>query len=82
VLPTESHRDEAVGKTLQDFGMEPDVGSVDLEVTTPASRFSNCIKTEDYAPLDDVTEFKFYCPGVGLVREEPPRGRLDLVRYE
>jgi hypothetical protein len=24
------------------------------------------------APLDDVSEFKSYCPGVGLVREEPP----------
>jgi hypothetical protein len=52
-----------------------------LEVRTPAGTFSDCIKTEDYAPLDDVTEFKFYCPDVGLVREEPPGGRLDLIEY-
>jgi hypothetical protein len=52
-----------------------------VEVRTPAGMFSDCIKTEDYAPLDDVTEFKFYCPDVGLVREEPPGGRLDLIEY-
>jgi hypothetical protein len=38
------------------------------------------IRTRDFASLDDVTEFK-YCRGVGLVREEPPGSRLDLVQY-
>lgn len=57
------------------------VVAVGLEVTTPAGTFSDCIKTRDFAPLDKVTEFKHYCPGVGLVREEPPEGRVDLVRY-
>ena len=36
---------------------------------------------EDFAPLDNTTWFKYYCPGVGLVREEFPGGGLDLVRY-
>ena len=58
------------------------VVAVGLDVTTPAGTFSKCIKTEDYAPLDKETEFKYYCAGVGLVREEPPGGRVDLVRYE
>jgi hypothetical protein len=58
------------------------VVAVGLDVTTPAGAFSDCIKTEDYAPLDDVTEFKYYCPEVGRVREEPPGSRVDLVRYE
>jgi hypothetical protein len=57
------------------------VVAVGLDVTTPAGSFSNCIKTEDYSPLDDVTEFKYYCPGLGLVREESPGSRVDLVRY-
>jgi hypothetical protein len=54
-----------------------------VRVKTPAGSFSNCIKTEDFAPLDNVTEFKFYCPGVGVVRELPAAGggRLDLIRY-
>jgi hypothetical protein len=57
------------------------VVAVGLRVKTPAGAFTNCIKTKDFAPLDNVTEFKYYCHGVGLVREEPPGGRLDLVRY-
>ena len=58
------------------------VVAVGLDVETAAGTFSDCIKTRDVAPLDKVTEFKLYCPGVGLVREEPPGGRLELVRYQ
>jgi hypothetical protein len=52
-----------------------------LDVRTPAGQFHDCLKTRDYAPLDRATESKFYCAGVGLVREKPADGRLDLVRY-
>lgn len=55
--------------------------AVDQTATTPAGTFTGCIKTEDFSPLDNVTEYKYYCPGVGLVREEPPEGFLDLVSY-
>jgi hypothetical protein len=58
-----------------------EVVAVGLHVTTPAGRFDDCIKTKDFAPLDKNTEFKYYCAGVGLVREQFPEGRLDLVRY-
>jgi hypothetical protein len=58
-----------------------EVVAVGLKVTTPAGRFDDCIKTKDFAPLDKNTEFKYYCAGVGLVREQFPEGRLDLVRY-
>jgi len=57
------------------------VVAVGLTVTTPAGRFDDCIKTKDFAPLDKNTEFKYYCAGVGLVREQSPDARLDLVRY-
>jgi hypothetical protein len=57
------------------------VVAVGVDVRTPAGRFAGCVKTRDLAPLDKVTEFKYYCPGVGLVREDLPDGRLDLVRY-
>jgi hypothetical protein len=57
------------------------VVGVGLAVTTPAGKFDNCIKTRDFAPLDRTTEFKFYCAGVGLVREKPAGGRVELVRY-
>jgi hypothetical protein len=58
-----------------------EVVAVGLDVTTPAGSFDDCIKTKDFAPLDKLTEFKFYCAAVGLVREQFPAGRLDLVRY-
>jgi hypothetical protein len=58
-----------------------EVVAVGLKVTTPAGRFDHCIKTKDFAPLDKNTEFKYYCAGVGLVREQAPKARLDLVRY-
>src|ERR671918_280345 len=52
------------------------VVAVGLEVATAAGQFDECIKTRDFAPLDKTTEFKFYCAGVGLVREKPADGRL------
>jgi hypothetical protein len=60
---------------------ESEVVAVGLTVTTPAGRFDDCIKTKDFAPLDQNTEFKYYCAGVGLVREQFSEGRMDLVRY-
>jgi hypothetical protein len=62
---------------------ESEVIAVDQAVETPAGAFEGCIKTEDYAPLDDVTEFKFYCPDVGLVVEQNDAGVtiFELVSY-
>jgi hypothetical protein len=57
------------------------VVAVGVDVKTPAGEFTDCLKTEDFAPLDKITEFKFYCPKVGLVREERKSVRFDLVRY-
>jgi hypothetical protein len=57
------------------------VVDLDRRITTPAGRFSGCVKTRDEAPLDNLTEFKFYCPGVGLVREITQAGRSDLVSF-
>jgi len=55
---------------------------VDQTVTTAAGTFSGCIKTEDFDPLGGVTEHKYYCTGVGLVREEPSGGgSVDLISY-
>ena len=47
----------------------------------PAGKFAGCIKTRDLAPLDKKTEFKHYCPGTGLVREDLSGRRLELARY-
>jgi hypothetical protein len=57
------------------------VVSAGVGVKTPAGSFDDCIKTKDFAPLDNSTEFKFYCSGVGLVREQRPGLLNNLVRY-
>jgi hypothetical protein len=59
-----------------------EVVAVGIRVRTPAGSFEECIKTKDFAPLDKLTEFKFYCSGVGLVREQPEDGRVDLLRRQ
>lgn len=50
-----------------------------LTVTTAAGTFSNCLKTEDVNPLDNATENKWYCSGVGFVRETAEDEELELV---
>jgi hypothetical protein len=55
--------------------------AVGAELTTPAGTFTGCIRVKDFAPLSKSEEFKFYCPKVGIVREEEPNGTSDLVRY-
>ena len=51
-------------------------------VTTPAGRFAPCVKTRDYSPIDKASEHKYYCRGVGLVREDVEGGRGLLASYE
>lgn len=58
------------------------VVGVGVTVTVPAGTFDDCIETEDLDPIDDVTEHKFYCRGVGLVRETfAAGGSLDLIEF-
>jgi len=45
---------------------------------TPGARYENCLKTEETTPLEPgVKEYKFYAPGVGLVKD----GKLLLTRH-
>lgn len=62
-------------------GRRSTVLATDAEVTTPAGRFSGCIRVKDVAPLSKTEELKFYCPRVGIVREEEPDATTDLVRH-
>ena len=55
--------------------------AVDVDTKTPAGKFTGCIRTKDFAPIDNNTEFKVYCPDVGLVREELTAGGSQLVHY-
>jgi hypothetical protein len=56
--------------------------AVDAEVTTRAGRFTGCLKTRDRDLRgSERPERRFYCPDVGLVREQPSDGIVDLVRF-
>jgi hypothetical protein len=57
------------------------VVAVGVAVKTKAGRFTGCIKTEDFNPLDKVTEFKWHCPRIGSVREQADGLNFDLLRY-
>ena len=50
-----------------------EVISVSETVTVPAGTFSNCVKIKESLG-DGTTEYKYYAPGVGVVREVPPEG--------
>jgi hypothetical protein len=55
-----------------------EVVSLTDELTTPAGKFSNCLKTEETTPIEPKEkEYKIYAPGVGLVKDED----MVLVKY-
>ena len=51
--------------------------SITDEVTTPAGKFSNCLKVADGSALEKDTETKTYAPGVGLLTDED----FELAKY-
>ena len=60
---------------------ESTIVGTERTVTTPAGRFRHCVKTRDFSPLDKANEHKYYCRGIGLVREDVEGGNGLLVRY-
>ena len=51
-------------------------------VTVPAGTYTQCLKTEDFTPIDPGnTEFKYYAPGIGNVLTiNPDTGkRVELI---
>jgi hypothetical protein len=54
-----------------------EVVSVSETVTVPAGTYTNCVKIKEQTSDGD-TEYKFYAPGVGCVREVESDGELVL----
>ena len=55
-----------------------EIVSVTETLTTPAGKFTNCVKTEETTPLEKgAKEYKLYAPGPGLVQDSD----LLLTRY-
>jgi hypothetical protein len=52
-------------------------------VDVPAGKYANCLKTRDFSPREPgVEEFKYYCPTIGLVKEEGEGSILELVSVD
>ena len=64
-------------------GEAEDMGEVvelDVPVTLSDGTEYTCLKTRDYTPLEpDVSAFKYYAPGVGVVLEEEEDVLVELV---
>lgn len=62
---------------IADVAMDrAEIRRLDAVVSTPFAQFTDCLETKETTPLEpDAEEFKFYAPGVGLVKEDT----LELV---
>lgn len=49
---------------------------LDASVSTPFGTLTNCLKTRETTPLEPGAGFKFYAPGIGLIKD----GAAELVR--
>jgi hypothetical protein len=45
-------------------------------VKTSAGEFTNCLKIKETTPLESLTEYKYYAPGIGMVMD----GKMSLVK--
>lgn len=55
-----------------------EIVSVTEKIKVPAGSFCNVLKTKETMPLEPgVVEFKWYAPGVGLIKDAD----LELVWY-
>jgi hypothetical protein len=48
---------------------------LDVRITVPKGTFDHCLKQAEFTDLEpNAVEYKYYCPGVGVVRERDVRG--------
>ncbi len=47
-----------------------EIVSLDETCKTPAGTFSKCMKVKESNPLEAEEEYKYYAPGIGLIRDE------------
>lgn len=48
-------------------------------VKVPAGTFKDCIEIEEYDVIEKATARKWYCPGVGFVKEASPERTIELT---
>lgn len=68
------HYQEIAPKVAMD---RAEIVSLSERVETPAGVFENCVKVKESTPLERGSEYKFYAPGVGLIKDAD----LTLTSY-
>jgi hypothetical protein len=59
---------------------DDEVISLSETVTVPAGTYTNCVKIKEVLS-DGTIEYKYYAPNVGVVKEVPEDGELDLISH-
>jgi hypothetical protein len=79
----DSYRQEYRKGSAEDMGR---VISLSDSLTVAGGKFTGCLTTEDWSPLEKgIVEHKTYCPGVGVVRETTIKGgdeRSELISIQ
>ncbi|TAK96346.1 MAG: hypothetical protein EPO07_14645 [Verrucomicrobia bacterium] len=70
-------KSEDVNKEIHE---DDEVVAVGETVSVPAGTYENCVKVKEML-ADGEVEFKFYAPGVGVVREVPKGGDVVLKSH-
>jgi hypothetical protein len=72
------YRQEYYFNEAEDWGKVIETG---LEVTIGYGTFTDCIKTEEWTPLEpDVLENKYYASGIGVIKEVTVKGGNEVVQ--
>jgi hypothetical protein len=69
---------ENVNKEIHE---DDEVVSVSEKVSVPSGTYENCVKVREKL-VDGTTEYKYYAPGVGVVREVPSVGDEVLISHK
>ena len=74
--PGDVYRLEYFAGQIEGVGIVDAVGE---EITVPAGTFTGCVRIRERSAVEQVDEYKHFCPGVGLVLEEETPLRIELV---
>lgn len=71
-----TYREEYYFNVAED---EAEIVATGQTVTIPYGPFNNCVKTKNWTDLEpDVTEYKYYAPGTGLLIEENSTDQYEI----
>jgi hypothetical protein len=74
--PGKPYRQEYSYGTAEDMGQ---VVAVNETVKVPYGEFTNCVKTKDWSLLEPGHEYKWYAPGVGVVKAQASAGDVEML---